>query len=96
MVNNNEMECFLPGPSSVSDRKAIIEITKHPPRSLNMYLLVQGVLMECFHCRYSPSKPYQVPPGCIAYELQKLFKEKLERLQQQDIITPLGIDEMAE
>ena len=28
--------------------------------------------------------------------LQKPFKDKLERLQQQDTITPLGVDEMSE
>ena len=42
------------------------------------------------------SKPYQAPLTHIAYVLQKTFKEDLERLQQQDIITPLGIDEAVE
>ena len=37
-----------------------------------------------------------MPPRHVAYALQKLFKDKLERLQQQDIITPLGVDEMSE
>ena len=36
------------------------------------------------------SKPYQ------AYALQKLFKEELEQLQEQDIIAPLAVDETAE
>ena len=44
----------------------------------------------------SDSKLYQVPPGCIAYTLQKLFKDELECLQELDIIVPLGIDKMAE
>ena len=42
------------------------------------------------------SKPYQVPPRHVAYALQKPFKEELEHLQKMDIITPLGVDEMAE
>ena len=42
------------------------------------------------------SKPYQVPSRHIAYAIQKLFKEELERLQQLGIIIPIGIDEMAE
>ena len=42
------------------------------------------------------SKPYQVPPRHVAYALQKSFKEELECLQGMDIITPLGVDEMAE
>ena len=32
----------------------------------------------------------------MAYALQKPFKEELEHLQKLDIITPLGVDEMAE
>ena len=42
------------------------------------------------------SKPYQVPPRCIAYALQKLFKEELQNLQELDIIAPLGVDKMSE
>ena len=41
------------------------------------------------------SKPYQVPLRCMAYVLQKPFEEESERLQKQDIIGPLGIDETA-
>ena len=37
-----------------------------------------------------------MPPRQVAYPLQKPFKEELERLQQLDIITPLGIDETPE
>ena len=42
------------------------------------------------------SKPYQAPPRCVAYVLQKPFKEELEQLQKMDIITLLGVDEMVE
>ena len=42
------------------------------------------------------SKPYQVPPRCIAYALQKPFKEELQWLQKLDIIAPLGVDKTAE
>ena len=42
------------------------------------------------------SKPYQAPPQHIAYVLQKPFKEELQRLQELDIIMPLGVDETAE
>ena len=41
-------------------------------------------------------KPYQVPPRCVAYALQKAFKDELDWLQKLDIITLLGIDEKAE
>ena len=42
------------------------------------------------------SKLYQVPPRHVAYALQKPFKEELEWLKHQDIITPLGMDETVE
>ena len=43
------------------------------------------------------SKPYQVPPRHVAYMLQKPFKEELQHLQKMDIIvSPLGVDEIAE
>ena len=55
----------------------------------------------CFEGTFSfqlkpDSKPYQVPPRCVVYALQKPFKEELECMQKMDIITPLGVDEMVE
>ena len=55
----------------------------------------------CFEGTFSlhlkpDSKPYQVPPRHMAYALQKLFKEELKQLQEQDITAPLGEDMMAE
>ena len=44
----------------------------------------------------SDSKPYQMPHRCVVYALQKPFKEEQEHLQKMDIITPLGVGEMAE
>ena len=37
-----------------------------------------------------------MPPRCVAYVLQKPFKDELDWLQQMDIITPLGVDETLE
>ena len=42
------------------------------------------------------SSPYQAPPRCVAYVLQKPFKDELDQLQRMDIITPLGFEAMAE
>ena len=55
----------------------------------------------CFEGTFSlqrkpDSKPYQAPLRLMAYVPQKPFKEELECLQEMDIITPLGVDEMAE
>ena len=56
-----------------------------------------GCFEGTFSLQLKPdSKPYLVPPRCMAYALQKPFKEKLEQLQEMDIIAPLGVDEMAE
>ena len=50
-----------------------------------------GCFKGTFSLQLKPnSKPYQMPPKCVAYVLQKLFKEELECLQKIDIITPLG------
>ena len=56
-----------------------------------------GCFEGTFSLQLKPnSKPYQVPPRCMAYTLWKPFKEELEQLQELDIIAPLGVDEMAE
>ena len=52
-----------------------------------------GCFEGTFSLQLKPnSKPYQVPPRCVAYALQKPFKDELEWLQKLDIITALGID----
>ena len=62
-----------------------------------MFLMVLGALKAyfCYSLNLN-SKPYQVPLRCVAYALQKPFKEELEWLQELDIVAPLGVDEMAE
>ena len=56
-----------------------------------------GCFEGTFSLQLKPdSKPYQAPPRCMAYALQKPFKEELECLQGMGIITCLEIDEMAE
>ena len=56
-----------------------------------------GCFEGTFSLQLKPdSKPYQVPPRHMAYVLQKPFKEELKQLQELDIITPLGVDKMAE
>ena len=56
-----------------------------------------GCFKGTFSLQLKPnSKPYQVPPRCMAYALQKLFKKELEHLQELDIIAPLGVDKMVE
>ena len=92
MLNSNNFEYFLPGPSRECDRKASIKITKQLQKKFEDVFV--GIV--CFDGMLSlqvkpDSKPYQAPPRHVVYVLQKPFKEELERLQQQDNITPLGI-----
>ena len=42
------------------------------------------------------SKICQALPRCVAYVLQKPFKEELKPLQEMDIIAPVGVDETSE
>ena len=37
-----------------------------------------------------------MPQRCMAYALQKPFEEELKRLQKQDVIAPVGVDETSE
>ena len=56
-----------------------------------------GCFEGTFSLQLKPdSKPYQAPPRCVAYVLQKPFKEELRQLQELDIITLLGVDETSE
>ena len=56
-----------------------------------------GYFKGTFSLQLKPdSKPYQAPPRHVAYAQQKPYKEELEHLQKMDIITPVGVDEMAE
>ena len=56
-----------------------------------------GCFKGTFSLQLKPdSKLYQVPLRHVAYALQTSLKEELEHLQMMDIITHLGVDELAE
>ena len=93
MVKVNDVTIFA-GPSQESDRIASTEITEQLQRDIEDIFNGIGCFDGMISLQLKPeSKPYQAAPRHIAYALQKPFKDELERLQQQDIITPLGIDE---
>ena len=97
MVNNNEIEYFLPGPNQDNNRTANAEITKQLQRDFEDVLSGIGYYDGAFSMQVKPNtKPYQAPLGCVAFTLQNPFKEKLEWLQQQDIIKPLAVYETRE
>ena len=94
---NNEIKYFLPGPNKENDKGVTTDTTEQIQKEFEEVFM--GI--ECFEGMFSlqvkpHSKPYQVPPRYVVYALQKPFKEELEKLQRQDIITPLGVDQTAE
>ena len=68
---------------------------------LEIQVLKQQQSIGCFKGTLSVkvkdnAKPYQMPLRHIAYALQEPFRKELERLQEQQIIAPLGVDKMVE
>ena len=60
-------------------------------------LMVLGASKAHFHYSLNLTASHtKAPPRHVAYALQKLFKEELKWLQEPDIITCLGVDEMAQ
>ena len=93
----NTINYFLPGPNVDNDKRVSVEITQQLQRDFKHVFTGIGYFDGTFSFQAKPdSKPYQVPPRCVDYALQKPFKEELEWLQQQDIMTPLGMDETVE
>ena len=73
------------------------EIIQQPQTELKDVFNGIGCFYGTFSLEVKPdSKPYQGTPRHISYTLQKPFKQKFEHLQQQDIITLLGMDETVE
>ena len=94
---NNEIEYFVPDPNKENDERASANITKQIQKEFEEVFMGIGCFEGMFSLHVKPdNKPYQVPSRHVAYALQKLFKEGLEKLQRQDIITPLGMDETLE
>ena len=95
--SSKTLEYFLSGPSYESDRKRSTETTQQIHKDFEDLFNHIGCFDSTFSLQLKlDSKPYQVPPRCMAYALQKPFKGDLEGLQKQDIIAPPGVDETSE
>ena len=93
---NKSTEYFLPGPTFDSNKRKSVESTQHIHKYFDDVFNGIGCFEGTFSLQLKPdSKPYQTPPRHVAYALQKLFQDKLERLQQ-DIIALLGVNETLE
>ena len=60
------------------------------------YFLELGILMTHSYCRQSQQGSDTSPTKVCSLYIIKSFKEEVQWLQQQDITTPVGIDETVE
>ena len=79
---SDKMEYFLSGPSYDSNKKRSAETTQQLHKDFQDVFNGIGCFDGTFSLQLKPDcKPYQVPPRCMAYALQKPCKEELERLK---------------
>ena len=81
MVNNNKTNYFLPDPNQDNEKKARAKIMKQWQKDFKDDFSKIGCFDGMFTLQIKHSKSYQVPLWCVAYALQKPFKEELEWLQ---------------
>ena len=78
-------------------KRKSIELTQRIHNVFDSVFRGIGCFEGTFSLQLKPdSKPYQVPLRCVAYVLQKPFKDELDWLHKPDIIIPLGVDEIVE
>ena len=94
---NKPINYFFSSSNIDADKRKSSELTQKIHNTFGDVFNGIGCFEGTFSLQPKPnSKPYQVPPRCVAYMLQTLFKEELDHLQRMDIITPLGVNETAE
>ena len=92
---NTLTKYFLPCPNYETDKRKSAELTQQMHKEFDNVFNGIGYFEGTFALHLKPnSRPYQAPPRHVAYMLQKPFKDELDRLQQLNIITPLGGDKM--
>ena len=97
-TNTNTLtKYFLSCPNIETDKGKSTGLTQQKHMEFDNVFNGIGCFEGTFLLQLKPnSKPFQALQRCVAYVLQKLFKDQLDRLQQLDIITPLGVDKTAE
>ena len=96
-TQTNQQNIFFQIQAVVHTKGQVFELTQQIHKEFNN--VFNGI--GCFEGTFSlqlklDSRPYEATPRHVEYALQKPFKDKLDRLQQQDIIAPLRGDEMLE
>ena len=94
VTDNDNIEYFIAGPNWNINKRVSAEISHQLQREFKDVFNGIRSFNGSFSLQIKPdSKPYQVTPRNVAYALQNPFKEELDELWQQDIITPLDGDE---
>ena len=94
---NKTTNYFFSSPNVEADKRKSIKLMQEIHNTFGDVCNGIGCFKGTFSLQLKPdSKPYQLPPMCVAYALQKPFKQELECLQRIHIITPLGVDKLAE
>ena len=93
-TNTNTLtNCFLSSPNIDIDKSKSVKLTQQIYNVFDNVFNGIGYFEGTFALQLKPdSKPYQAPPRCVAYVLQKPFKDELDWLQKLDMITPLGVE----
>ena len=97
-ANTNTLtKYFLSCTSIETDRRKSAKLTHQIHMEFDNVFNGIGYFEGTFSLQLKPdSRPYQSPLRHVSYVLQKPVKDKLDRLQQLDIITLLGADKTAE
>ena len=73
---------FLSSPNMEVDKRKSIELMQKIHNVFDNVFIGIGCFKRMFSLQLKPdSKPYQLPPRCVAYALQKPFKDELDQLQ---------------
>ena len=90
-------EYFLSGPNYESDKKKSAESTWQIHKDFDDVFHSIGCFEGTFFLQLKPDRaPYQSLPRSMAYTLQKPFQEEPVRLQKQDIIALLQVNETSQ
>ena len=81
-----KLNIFFSGPHKENDKRASANITKQIQKEFEEVFTDIGCFEGIFPLQVKlDNKPYQVPLLYVAYALQKLFKEELEKLHHSTI-----------
>ena len=95
--SHNSINYFFSSSNIMADKRQSLRMTQGIHNRFGNIFNGIGCFEGMFSLQLKPnSKPYQAPPRCVAYALQKPFNEELECLQKMDLLTPLGVDETLE